>query len=276
MRPVAIITGGSSGIGRATALRLAEDGFDVGFTYHRGQERATEVAREIERRGARAAMTDQDLSHPLEAARAIDALTERLGRLDAFVNNAGLNHRGRFLDISLKEWAEVLEVNLTGAFACAQVAARRLVAQGGGSIVNVTSILDREVLDGGAAYCASKAGLRQLTRVMALELAPYRIRVNGVAPGETATPMNFPSPVDARSIDRPVTPLKRPADAREIASAVAFLVSKAASYLTGEVLLVDGGLALHGGPQALQVAVGKPAPLEGKDSMSIYSAGTRP
>jgi NAD(P)-dependent dehydrogenase (short-subunit alcohol dehydrogenase family) len=128
----------------------------------------------------------------------------------------------------------------------------------GGRIINVTSILDREVLEGGAAYCVTKAGLRQLTRAMALELAPHGILVNGVAPGETATPMNFDQPVDAAAIERPVTPLKRPGYSQEIAEAIAFLASNSSTYITGEVLLVDGGLALFGGPQALQTAVGAP------------------
>lgn len=259
----AIVTGGSSGIGRATALRLAAQGYHVGITYRAGKARALEVAKEIQSLGVRASIAAQDLSDSATAAQAIENLIDQLGGVDALVNNAGINHRGAFLETPLIEWLQVLNVNLTGTFVCAQTAAKHMVAQGdGGHIVNVTSILDREVLSGGAAYCASKGGLRQLTRVMALELAPHRIRVNGVAPGETATPMNFSTEVDAASIRRPVTPLGRPGYAREIAAAVSFLLSDDASYISGEVMLVDGGLALHGGPQSLQVAVGKPAPLK--------------
>lgn len=262
MRPTAIVTGGSSGIGHATALQLAKDGFDVGITFNRGEERAVAVAREIERLGAHAVIAKQDLSRPADGARALGNLIMELGRLDAFVNNAGINHRRGFLQMPLDEWLNVLNVNLTGAFLCAQAAARQMASQGtGGRIVNVSSILDREVLEGGAAYCVSKAGLRQLTRVMALELAQYKIRVNGVAPGETATPMNFTTEVDAASVARPVTPLGRPGYSEEIAATISFLLSEAGSYITGEVLLVDGGLALHGGPQSLQAAVGKPIPL---------------
>jgi NAD(P)-dependent dehydrogenase (short-subunit alcohol dehydrogenase family) len=263
MRPAAIVTGGSSGIGHATALQLAKDGFDVGITFHHGEERAVAVAREVERLGVRAAIAHQDVSKPTNAIRALDNLITELGRLDAFVGNAGINHRRAFLDLPLDEWMNVLSVNLTGAFLCAQAAARHMVShETTGRIVNVSSVLDREVLEGGAAYCVSKAGLRQLTRVMALELARYKIRVNGVAPGETATPMNFSTEVDAASVARPVTPLGRPGYSAEIASTISFLLSEAGGYITGEVLLVDGGLALHGGPQSLQAAVGKPAPLE--------------
>src|SRR5262249_4944206 len=160
MSKVAIVTGGSSGIGKATALKLAADGYDVGITYHRGRERAEAVAKEIERLGRRAAIAPQDLSSPEKAAASITVLDGQLGSLDAFVNNAGINHRGAFLDIPLADWMGVLAVNLTGAFRCAQAAARYMVAKGtAGSIVNISSILDREVLEGGAAYCASKAAL---------------------------------------------------------------------------------------------------------------------
>lgn len=177
-RPAAIVTGDSSGIRRATALRLAQDGFDVEITFHCGEERASAVAQMIK---AFAAIEHQDLSNPAETTGAIDSLIGRLGRLDAFVNNVGINHRRGFLELPLGEWLEVLAVNLAGAFLCGQAAARRMVSLGtAGRIVNVTSISDRETLQGGAAYFASKAGLRQLSRVMALELAPYKIRVNGV------------------------------------------------------------------------------------------------
>ena len=276
MTQVAIVTGGSSGIGRSTALQLARAGYDVGITYRTGAQRAAAVVADIQRMGRNGASRRQDLAQP-NPGDAIDELVQALGRLDAFVNNAGENRRCLFLDETEEGWTRSLAVNLTGAFLCAQRAARCMVKQGqGGRIVNVTSILDREVLEGGAAYCAGKAALRQLTRLMALELAPHGIRVNGVAPGETATPMNFDIEVDAASIARPVTPMARPGHSAEIASTIAFLLSEAANYMTGEVILVDGGLALHGGPQSLQVAVGKPAPLKSSAPPVVYPGRERP
>ncbi|WP_051383196.1 SDR family oxidoreductase [Bradyrhizobium sp. WSM3983] len=264
MTPVAVVTGGSSGIGRATAAKLASRGYDVAFTYNRGRERASTLAEEIGRIGRRALPINLDVRRPEQAASVFDEIATKLGHVDVLVNNAGVNHRRNFLDLPLGEWQEVITTNLTGAFACAQAAAKLMVSQKrGGAIVNVTSILEREPLEGGVAYCVSKGGLRQLTRVMALELAQYGIRVNGVAPGETATPMNFATAVDASEIRRPVIPLGRPAYSDEIASVIEFLVSDAAKYVTGDVILVDGGLALHSGPQSLQKAVGRPESADG-------------
>ncbi len=164
-----------------------------------------------------------------------------------------MNSRVPALEESVAAFKRVLDVNLTGAFACAQAAALRMREGGGGRIVNVSSILAQVPVAGAGSYCAAKAGLELLTRVLALEWAPDGIRVNCVAPGHTATPMNFTDPeVDADDVARPAIPLGRPAHAREIAAAVAFLASPEASYATGATLLVDGGLALVAGPTVLE------------------------
>ena len=260
MKKIAIITGGSSGIGLATALKFADLGYDVGITYNTGKARALSVVNEIEKRGCRGEAEQQDLRAATLGG--LTSLVSKLGGIDVFVNNAGINHRGQFLSIEPAEFLDVVTVNLIGYFRAAQFAAKAMIESScKGSIINVSSILDREPLDGGSAYCASKAGVRQLTKVMALELARHGIRVNAVSPGETATPMNFSDDVDILSLRRPVIPLARPAFSREIAEAIAFLASEKSSYIVGEALLVDGGLSLHGGPQSLQSAVGKP--LEG-------------
>jgi NAD(P)-dependent dehydrogenase (short-subunit alcohol dehydrogenase family) len=256
----AIVTGGGSGIGRATALQLAAAGCDVGVTYRANAEGAERVVGEIRDMGRSGASVELDLSRPETAAPAIDALANALGGLDVLVNNAGVNRRATLLEETIAGFDRTLAVNLVGPWACAQAAARHMIAGGrGGRIVNVTSVLAFVPLDGGGAYGAAKAGLEALTKVLALELAPHGIKVNAVAPGHTATPMNYgPAELAAASIERPVIPAARAASPDEIAAAIAFLASPAASYATGASLLVDGGLLLASGPQSLQEATGRP------------------
>jgi NAD(P)-dependent dehydrogenase (short-subunit alcohol dehydrogenase family) len=176
------------------------------------------------------------------------------------VNNAGVNRRATLLEETIAGFDRTLAVNLVGPWACAQAAARHMIDAGrGGRIVNVTSVLAFVPLEGGGAYGAAKAGLEALTKVLALELAPHGIKVNAVAPGHTATPMNYgPDDLRAATISRPVIPTARAAAPDEIAAAIAFLASPAASYATGASLLVDGGLLLASGPQSLQDATGLP------------------
>ncbi len=256
----AIVTGAGSGIGRATALRLAADGCDVGVTYRANAEGARSVVAEIRAMGRAAAHVELDLATPPAATAAIDALAERLGGVDVLVNNAGVNRRATVLEETIEGFDRTLAVNLVGPWACAQAAARHMIGAGrGGRIVNVTSVLAFVALDGGGAYGAAKAGLELLTKVLALELAPHAIKVNAVAPGHTATPMNYgPDDLQAATIERPVIPAARAAAPDEIAAAIAFLASPAASYATGASLLVDGGLLLASGPQSLQDATGRP------------------
>lgn len=256
----AIVTGASSGIGAATATLLAKRGYDVGVTYKRNQEGARHTAQEIEAVGRRAAIAQLDLSAPERAAPAIGELCDRLGGLDALVNNAGVNRRADALEETIEGFNATLAVDLVAPWACAKAAAERMLAGGhGGRIVNVTSILAFVPLSGGGAYCAAKAGLELLTKVLALEWAKHGICVNAVAPGHTATPMNFDaSALDGSLIERPVVPLRRAAAAEEIAATIAFLACEEASYVTGTCLLVDGGLALASGPQQLQELTGLP------------------
>jgi NAD(P)-dependent dehydrogenase (short-subunit alcohol dehydrogenase family) len=256
----AIVTGAGSGIGRATALRLAADGCDVGVTYRANAAGAQSVVAEIRGMGRAAFEVELDLATPPAATAAIDALAERLGGVDVLVNNAGVNRRATVLEETIEGFDRTLAVNLVGPWACARAAARHMIdARRGGRIVNVTSVLAFVALDGGGAYGAAKAGLELLTKVLALELAPHAIKVNAVAPGHTATPMNYgPDDLQAATIERPVIPAARAAAPDEIAAAIAFLASPAASYATGASLLVDGGLLLASGPQSLQVATGRP------------------
>jgi NAD(P)-dependent dehydrogenase (short-subunit alcohol dehydrogenase family) len=241
----AIVTASDSGIGKATAVRLARDDFDVGVTWHSDREGAEETAREVDRQGGRAVMAQLDVTGFEEAADTVEALASELGGLDLFVNNAGGGPHHPFLDFPLDAWQQVIDLNLTGAFACAQRAARLMVDAGhGGRIVNVTSVHEHVPLRGAAAYCAGKGGLGLLTKVMALELGEHGITVNAVAPGEIATPMTGAEDRDPATEDRPALPAGRPGNAHEIAEVIAFLANPDARYMTGASIVVDGGLML--------------------------------
>jgi NAD(P)-dependent dehydrogenase (short-subunit alcohol dehydrogenase family) len=239
--PVAIVTGGNSGIGRASAVARARIGFDVGITWHREEERAHEAVHEIEAVGRRCAIHHLDLDQAEHGPDAVQALADELGGVDALVNNAGHGTSTPVLEMSLQAWRSVLETNLTGAFLCAQTAARRMVDGGGGAIVNVTSVHEHIPLSGSAPYTASKHGLGGLTKVMALELGEHGIRVNSVAPGQIATRMTGQEDEEPEPVD---VPLGRAGDAREVGALVAWLCSEQASYVTGASYLVDGGLTL--------------------------------
>ncbi|MFF6995289.1 SDR family oxidoreductase [Streptomyces sp. NPDC008313] len=247
---VAVITGSDSGIGRATAVRLAAAGMDVGITWHTDEEGAARTAEEVGRHGRRAAVARMDLGRLPEAADTVDELADRLGRIDVLVNNAGTGTATPFVDLEPDDVRHVLDVDLVGPFLCGQRAARRMIRQGdGGRIVNVTSVHEHQPRVGAAPYCAAKGGLGLLTQVMALELAEHGITVNAVAPGEIATPMTGQEDTDVRGERRPGIPLGRPGDAREIAAVIAFLAGPDASYVTGASWVADGGM-VRMGPQA--------------------------
>ncbi|ALC20185.1 SDR family oxidoreductase [Streptomyces pristinaespiralis] len=249
-RPVAIVTGADSGIGRATAVRLAAAGMDVGITFHTDQEGAEATAEEVRGHGRRAAVARMDLTDLPAAADVIDRLAGELGRVDVLVNNAGTGTATPFLDLDLDTVRQVVDVDLVGPFLCGQRAARRMIDQGdGGRIVNVTSVHEHQPRVGAAPYCAAKGGLGLLTQVMALELAEHGITVNSVAPGEIATPMTGQEDTDVHAEERPGIPLRRPGDAREVAAVVAFLAGEDAGYVTGASWSVDGGM-LRMGPMA--------------------------
>jgi NAD(P)-dependent dehydrogenase (short-subunit alcohol dehydrogenase family) len=242
---VAIVTGSDSGIGRATAVALAEDGFDVGVTWHSDEEGAEGTAREVSKRGRRVQTRRLDLTALPEAADQIDDLCEALGGIDVLVNCAGAGASTPFVEAEWDAWRSVLDVDLNGAFLCSQRAARRMLAQGrGGRIVNVTSVHEHIPLPNSAAYVAAKHGLGGLTKQMAYELAPHGITVNAVAPGEIATRMNDAEDANVEQESREGIPSGRPGDAREVASLVAWLVSPGAGYATGHSFVIDGGLLL--------------------------------
>jgi NAD(P)-dependent dehydrogenase (short-subunit alcohol dehydrogenase family) len=242
---VAIVTGGNSGIGRATAVALANSGFDVGITWHRDEDRAQSAAREIEQAGGRPAIRHLDLHAVHEGAQVLDELCEELGAINVLVNNAGHGTSKPFLEMTLGEWQGVIDVNLTASFLTSQAAARRMVEQqSGGAIINVTSVHEHIPLSGAAPYTASKHGLGGLTKSLALELGSYGIRVNSVAPGQIATRMTGQ---EDESPSESQVPLGRAGDAREVGALIAWLASDQASYVTGVSYVVDGGLLLIAG-----------------------------
>ena len=245
----AIVTASDSGIGKATAVALAEQGMDIGVTWHTDSEGAEATAEEVRSLGRKAVVARLDTSEPPSCGVVIDHLADELGGLDVFVNNAGTGSQELLLDTDYDEWRHTMCVNLDGAFVCLRQAARRMVKAGnGGRLIAVTSVHEHQPKVGSGAYDAAKHGLGGLMKTFALELGQYGITANCVAPGEISTPMTGQEDVDPHTQDRPGIPLGRPGDAREMAAVIAFLASPKASYVTGASWVADGGM-LQMGPQ---------------------------
>jgi NAD(P)-dependent dehydrogenase (short-subunit alcohol dehydrogenase family) len=240
---IALVTGAQQGIGRAIAVRLAEEGADVAVNYLDDERAADAVAREIGKTGRRAVPIRADVSRSADVERLVAEAARALGPVDVLVNNAGVFPRSPVLELTEAEWDLVHGVNLRGAFLCAQAVARRLVARGApGAIVNLASSAAYRSSPRGVHYVASKAGVVGLTRAIALELAPYRIRVNALAPGltDTAQPRYGHTDAELAEMARQV-PLGRMGDPDDIAAAAAFLASSDARHITGQVIHVNGG-----------------------------------
>ncbi len=231
----ALVTGGSRGIGRAIALELARAGASVTVGYRSGADEAERVAGEA---GGRALQAD--LSDPDEAAKLVAAA----GELDILVNNAGLTRDGLIARMPDADWRDVIETNLSSVFYTCRAAARSMMKRRTGAIVNVSSVVGLHGNPGQTNYAASKAGIIGFTKALARELGSRGVRANVVAPGYISTRLTDELPADLRGLMLENTPLGRLGDPEDVAGAVRFLCSDSAAFITGEVLLVDGGLGM--------------------------------
>ena len=240
---VALVTGASRGIGRAIAVTLAKGGAAVALNYAGNEAAAAEALALVQQAGApKAKLYRFDVADPAACAAAVEAVVAELGGLHVLVNNAGIAVDQLVMRVKDEDWNRQLQVNLTGVFNLIRAATRPMMKQRGGAIVNLTSVVGEMGNAGQAAYAATKAGLIGLTKSVARELASRNIRVNAVAPGYVDTDMTAALPEAAKTKMRELIPLARLGGAQDVANAVAFLASEAASYVTGETLRVNGGM----------------------------------
>jgi NAD(P)-dependent dehydrogenase (short-subunit alcohol dehydrogenase family) len=242
-RRVAIVTGAGRGLGKAIALALAGDGVEIVLAEIE-PERARAAAAEVERLGVDTLAHQTDVTNRASVERMVEATVERFGRLDILVNNAGIIDPAPVLEMTEEQWDRVLAVDLKGVFLCSQAAGRHMVERRSGCIISIASVLAQFGMHGRANYCAAKAGLTALTRVLALEWAPFGVRVNAIGPGYVMTELQREAiahglaNIEKRLED---VPLRRFAEPAEIGQVAAFLASEKASYITGQTIYPDGG-----------------------------------
>jgi glucose 1-dehydrogenase len=247
---VTLVTGATSGIGLAIARAFAEAGAAVAVNHRGNDEEERPVLAELGQGGRRVIAVRADVASAAEVRAMVDRVLAEFGRIDVLVNNAGIERATPLLEIEESDWDAVLAVDLKGAFLCLQACARAMRERGGGSIINISSIHEDRPFPGYASYCAAKGGLRMLMRDAALELAPYGIRVNNIAPGAIATPINAQTLADPDKLRRlaRIVPLGRMGRPEEVAQLAVFLASDRASYVTGATYYVDGGMVQHAEP----------------------------
>jgi 3-oxoacyl-[acyl-carrier protein] reductase len=240
----ALITGGSRGIGRAIALELAHRGAAVAVNYHQSNAAADEVVKQVESEGGRALAIQADVSDFVQAQNLVAHAIQELGGLDILVNNAGIIRDTLIMMMSEPDWDDVLRTNLKSTFNCSKAAVRYMMRKRYGRIINITSVAGQMGNPGQTNYSASKAGQIGFTKALAREVATRGITVNAVAPGYVSTDIIADMPAEAATAIINLTPVGRVGSPEEIAYAVAFLADERAAYITGQVLAVDGGMAM--------------------------------
>ena len=240
----AIVTGGGRGIGRAVCLELARGGADIVLCYAGGEATARQTAGACEALGGRAAAVRCDVSEPGQVARLAETALHEFGRIDILVNNAGITRDGLLMSMKEEDFDQVLATNLKGTFLCMKAVSRQMVKQRYGRIVNLSSVVGLRGNGGQVNYAASKAGVVGMTKSAAKELAGRDITVNAIAPGFIDTDMTAAMPEKARDAMLTAIPMGKLGAAEDVAKAAAFLASDDAAYITGQVLCVDGGMAM--------------------------------
>lgn len=243
---VAIVTGAATGIGQGIATCFAREGAAVVIDYMPGQEDAVnQLVSSLESRGGKAKGIQANVADEQQVQALVDQTVQAYGKLDIFVNNAGIEHKMPFVDTPLDTWNKTIAVNLTGPFLCCRAAARQMLKQGnGGRLINISSIHEDIAMPTNAPYCATKGGLRMMMRTLCLELAPNGITVNNIGPGAIDTPMDAPLKAHPDQFNALLShiPMGRMGQPEDIGNCAVFLASDEASYVTGATYFVDGGM----------------------------------
>lgn len=242
---VAVVTGAGSGIGHAIASLFGSEGASVVVNYFGYEAEAEALAGELSAAGHRSIALKADVSSASEVQAMVDRAVAEFGRVDVLVNNAGIESPAPFLEMTEEHWDKIVDVDLKGAFLCSQACGRVMRSNGGGSIVNISSIHEDVPFPGFTHYCAAKGGLRMLMRNASLELAAWKIRINNIAPGAIKTPIQTATGGDSAEKERrldEIIPLGRMGTPEEVAQVALFLASERSSYVTGSTYYVDGGM----------------------------------